>query len=43
MIGRLALIIGLLLSLAPIRAAAGGEERSAADIRFLRVLAPKAA
>jgi hypothetical protein len=35
------LIIGLLLSLAPIRAVAGGEERSAANIRFLRVLAPE--
>ena len=39
--GRLPFIIGLLLSFALIRAAAGVEDRSASDIRFLRVLAPE--
>ena len=39
--GRLSLTVGLLMSLALVRAAAGGEDRSATDIRFLRVLAPE--
>ena len=39
--GRLPFIIGLLLSFALIRAAAGVEDRSASDIRFLCVLAPE--
>ena len=39
--GRLPLTVGLLMSLALIGAAAGAEDRSANDIRFLRVLAPE--